>query len=69
MQKGFIIYLLLNAHKKMKKSTIIQDPMFSNPTFLHNTSHRFGFWLSTFLGLELGLEMVKLWSSMVAIGH
>ncbi len=45
----------INAHKKMKKSIVTQDPTFSNLKFMDKTSHHFRFWLLTFLGLEFGL--------------
>jgi hypothetical protein len=33
----------INAHKKVKKSMIIQNPTFFNPKFMCSTTHHFGF--------------------------
>jgi hypothetical protein len=33
----------INIHKKMKKSMVIQKPMFFNLKFLHDTTHHYGF--------------------------
>jgi hypothetical protein len=49
----------------MKKIMVIQNPMFSNPKFPCDAAPHSRFWLSTFLGLEFGFWMVKLWSLLV----
>jgi hypothetical protein len=59
--KRFIIHLLPRSRlQKVKRFTIIQNHMFSNPKSLCSATHHFGFWLLTFLGLKFGFWMVEL---------
>ncbi len=57
----------INAHKKVKKSTIIQNPTFSNLKFLCSTTHHFGFgdchslvWNLDFEWLNFGICWLQL---------